>query len=226
MFVLGHPTQGRFRSRWGPGTWLGPGAAWTPRRARPARLWLPRARAALRARNRTRRSCLERSVVPGPRGEAATYTSWGSPRGEGLPFSGQKAAVCAHLLGPPEPVLATLRVAADPSPALVARSQRSPRIYELVTSGVSPRPTPTAVPWEAGRIWSGEARLIPSYFHLTEEKTKKKKPSGFASAVSLRGEGLAIVGGLGIRGGAWWNRQVHISFALAPTPPSSSSSLG
>lgn len=147
---MGHPTQGRFRSRWGPGTWLGPGAAWTPRRARPARLWLPRARAALRARNRTRRSCLERSVVPGPRGEAATYTSWGSPRGEGLPFSGQKAAVCARLLGPPERVLATLRVAADPSPALVARSQRSPRIGASHKRGFPP-PHPHRRPLGSGQ---------------------------------------------------------------------------
>lgn len=100
------------------------------------------------------------------------------------------------------------------------RVPSAPHVYELVTSGVSPRPTPTAVPWEAGRIWSGEARLIPSYFHLTEEKTKKKKPSGFASAVSLRGEGLAIVGGLVEPTGSHQLRP-------APTPlSSSSSSLG
>lgn len=89
-------------------------------------------------------------AVRGPRGEAATYTSWGSPRGEGLPFSGQKAAVCAHLLGPPEPVLATLRVAADPSPALVARSQRSPRIRASHKRGFPP-PHPHHRPLGSGQ---------------------------------------------------------------------------
>lgn len=174
VFVVGRSTQSRSPNDGLPAIWLGSGPVWTPRRARPARLWLPWAGVAPRLLAiAPGRSCLERS--PGR----------GTP-----PFQDRKHWSVPISWGPET-------LSWPPSGSLPIHHQHwwcVPSAPHLQTSYSdkrgSPHP-PQPHPWEAGRIWNGGARLIPSNFHLTEGKSKKKKPSGFASAVSLRDEGLA-----------------------------------